>query len=334
MPTPLLSLPSAHLVNIEVLTPPEEWEGTYTHLEVWRSVLGEGGPYLPLFSSPPSAARVPPSGGDASAAVGASVSLAGKPLQLLLGGGTSTVSYTHPGPFPVTLAAYAAALSAAVPSVVAWVDEQKRLVLSTPSTGESAILEVLLTEAATLLGLPTDRPNNLGCGKGYPALLTPGTVRVRVQDPIGRSSYYYKTRYSRGSVVGEFTAPICGSQRSIGLSASNLAVGYVKLISGGTPVPNQRVQINYPGPPNIVEGYLSVEQVTTGITDSNGYAEFTLLRGVPIDVSILGSNLIRRVVIPVGSVYSSFNLFDPQLAAEDGFGIQRIDTLYADRRTL
>ena len=333
MPTPFLSSPSTSLVTIEVLTPPEEWSGTYTHLEVWRSVLGEGGPYLPLFSSPPSPARVPNDGGNASAVVGASVSLSGKPLHLVVGG-LNTISYTHPGPFPVTLAAFAAALTAAVPSVQAWVDSSGKLVLATSVSGEAAMLEVLKTEAAALLGLPVDQPASVGCGRGYPIQLVPGTVRVKAQDPTGRSSYFYKTRYTRGSVVGAFSQPISGAQRAVGISASNLATGYVKLIHGGAPVANQRVQVGYPGPVSLVEGYLPVGPEVTAVTDKDGYAEFTLLRGVPIDVSVLGTSIIRRVVIPSGSVYASYNLFDPQLATEDGFGLQRVEALYANRRTL
>ena len=333
MPTSLLSSPSSNLVTIEVLTPPDEWDGVFTHLEVWRSVLGEGGPYLPLFSSPPSPARVPADGGDSSGALGASVSLSGKPLQLVVGG-LNTISYTHPGPFPITLAAFAAALTAAVPSVRAWVDISGKLVLSTATSGEAALLEVLETEAASILGLPSTRPASLSGGKGYPVQLVPGTVRVKVHDPTGTSNYFYKTRYSRGNVAGAFSTPVSASQLAAGLSPTQLATGYVKLIQGAKPMANQRVEVSYPSPASLVEGYLVVGDGATGVTDKNGYVEFTLLRGVPIDVSVLGTSIVRRVVIPTGSVYSSYNLFDPQLASEDGFGLQRVETLYADRRTL
>lgn len=332
MPATILSLSDTHTVNLEIDTPLAEWQGSYTHLEVWRSVLGEGGPYEPLFSPSASAARVPAYGGERVANVdGHLVTLDDLPLLLRLR--DTTLSYTYPSATPVTLKDFAVALHAAIPQVDAWVDDTYRLVLQTVDTGALQTLEVLPSEAALVLGLPSAPPASLGVGLNPPIRLMSGQVRVSFRDLRGSNSYFYKVRYSGRDLHSDYSPPISGLGRSEGPEPADLAVGWVRLTQGGVPSKGTRVAIFYP--PSFVRSgsWVNVSVEEAKVTDVNGYAEFTVLRDTPLDVAIAGTGIVRRVKLPRDTQKVSFDLLDPALAVDDGMSLQRLNYGYADRRS-
>lgn len=332
MPATILSLSDAHTVNLEMRVRPLPFGQRRIDLEVWRSVLGEGGPYEPLFSPVASPARVPSYGGDRLANVeGHLVTLDDQALLLRLR--DTTLSYTYPSSTPVTLADFANALHAAIPQVDAWVDDTYRLVLQTTDTGALQTLEILPSEAALILGLPTAAPASLGVGFNPPIRLMSGQVRVSFRDLRGSNTYFYKVRYAGRDLHSDFSAPISGLGRLEGPDPADLALGWVRLTQGGVPSKNTRVAIFYP--PSFVRSgsWVNVSVEEAKLTDTNGYAEFTILRDTPVDVAIAGTGIVRRVKLPRDTQRVSFDLLDPALAADDGMSLQQLNYGYADRRS-
>lgn len=334
MATTVLSLQDAHAVLLDFILQTEDWLGRYTHVEVWRSTLGEEGPYTPLFSttSTPQMAVVPDGVGDPSDAPGGFVEVFGKPLELRVNR-SYTLAFTSTETDPISKADWAASIQAAIPSIRAWVDSTGCLGLaSSDAYGSTGSLEILPGDAATLLGLTA----SIAFGRDDRILIPAGCTRLSYRDLFGKNEYYYKVRFFDRFTksVSVFSPPIQGGNRLAGVQSSMFVRGYVKLMSGGVPTPHTRISVYYPNAPALVDGYLSVGQNTVQTTDDNGYAEFLVLRGVPMDVAVAGSNTVRRVTIPVDVPIDSFNLFDPALANDDAFGVQRRDVLYADRRNL
>ena len=338
MATTVLSLQDAHAVLLDFIFQTEDWVGRYTHVEVWRSTLGEEGPYEPLFSttSTPQKAIVPARVGEPSNFSGGLVEVFGKPLEIRVNR-SYTLAFTSTQNAAISKADWATEIQNAIPSIRAWVDESGQLGLSSSDAfGSEGSLEVLPGEAAVLLGLPTELPESLAFGRDDRILIPVGCTRLSYRDLFGKNEYYYKVRFFDRftKAVSVFSPPLQGGNRFAGVQSTMLVRGYVKLMAGGVPTPHTRVSVYYPNAPALVEGYLSVGQTTVRTTDSNGYAEFMVLRGVPLDVAVAGSNTVRRVTIPTDVPIDSFNLFDPALANNDAFGVQRRDVLYADRRNL
>jgi hypothetical protein len=327
MLTTVLS-PSTHQIELHIATPLSEWQGKWTHVEVWRSVLGEGGPYEPLFSHTELPARVPVYGGDRTTLDGDTVDLTGKTLSLKIG--QTPWEFAYPGPYPMTVKALAVQLELALP-VRAWVDSDRRLVLETIQVGGTALLEVLPSEAATLLGLPTSSPSNISAGKRRPYALDPMEQELVVADPFGDDSYFYQSRYTDGALVSSWSVPVSGLTSRREVPASNLAVGYVRLFQAGVPTAGRRVVVHPVRTPAPEADWAEIQLPLEGLTDGDGRVEFQLMRGRTYDVSISGTGSIRRVRIPMtGS--GPYYLLGPELAVDDGMSIHKLDIGYADRR--
>lgn len=329
MLTTVLSPSETHQIKLHIATPLEEWGGKWLRLEVWRSVLGEGGPYEPLFSSVEKPARVPVFGGERDVADGATVDLTGKPLKLKIGG----LSYEFNQTGAATLKNIAIQIELALP-LKAWVDDTRRLVLETVQVGDTALLEVLPSDAAALLGLPTSAPWNVGAGLGVPLALLPNVSEVVFLDRFGQDSYVYKSRYTDGVTASEWSAPVSGFMSRPAVSSTALAVGWLRIMdSSGQPRAGQRVVAHpVPAPRSPAAGWVEMSTPLEEWTDKTGRVEFSLIRGGAYDVSVPGTGIIRRVKIPVVGE-GPFYLLGDTLAQDDGMSIQRLDTIYADRRS-
>lgn len=69
-------------VVLDIYVRPEDWEGSFDVLEIWRSEQTDQGPYYELTADTWQPAKIPPDGGDPSAVVGPLADIVGKPLQL------------------------------------------------------------------------------------------------------------------------------------------------------------------------------------------------------------------------------------------------------------
>ncbi len=339
MPTTVRSFQDTHAVALDIRMPLSEWQGVYTHLEVWRSKLGEGGPFHPLFGDTWDEARVPSEGDDYDPNVaGALVNLTGKELLVRMDD-EFTFSYLYTGPSPISLSSYANLLNTEQAYFMAFVDGTGRFVLRHETVGDDASLEVLPSDAAAIVGLPTALPASRAHGISPRIELMAGVVQVTFRDRDGADDYVYKTRYYNrfNQMVSEFSAPVTGGNRSAGLPREDMAVGFLKLVSGtGEPVQYARVRLAQVNQTTTRGEYFvgGDLQFQDKVTDVNGYVEFDMLRGEPYDVVLSGTDMIRRVTLPRHSSEGRFNLNSELISEKAAFSVQKITTIYADRRHL
>lgn len=328
MLTTVLS-PNTQLVEIHIATPASEWRGKWTHLEVYRSVLGESGPWEAFFSQDADTpARLPASAGNRSNVDGRFVDLSGNPLSIRIGG--TTWVFEHAGPYPMSSRDVAVQVELAVP-VNAWVDAEGQFVLETKQLGSGALLEVLPSDAAYELGLPTDPPGSTGVGKSRPVALQPMDHEVVVVDPFGQDDYAYRCRYAAGAAKSEWSAIIIPATSRSAVPVELRAQGYIRMMSKGTPLANQRVVVR--PIPNYNTEWVEVPEDQEQLTDKNGRAEFSLVRGTQYDLVVVGTGIIRRVRVPMTGE-GPFYLLGPEVTQDDGMSIQKLDIEYADRRNL
>ena len=70
------------------------------------------------------------------------------------------------------------------------------------------------------------------------------------------------------------------------------------------------------------------DKPVTAVTNSSGYAEVRLLRGILVEMAITGTGYVRRVTIPDRS---AVNLLDLIGESQDQFDVARITPLLAPR---
>lgn len=333
MSTTILSVLDTQAITLSFLIPEEDFLAQYTHLEVWRSEGGEGGPYLPMFDITWLPARLPGDAGPEGNTTGGNLNIVGKKLEFEV---NDTLLFSHvlTGTDPLTKQECADQLQAAFPAYVdAYVDATGQFVLETVGIGHLAALKVLAGDAAALLNLPVDE---LARGKDVRVALLPGVESYSFTDPYGKPEYYYKTRlYNElDRSVTEFSNPITGKVRTA-VMPERIAIGYVQLVGlDGRALQHQEVQVHSSFSSTILDGYTVTGGTQRTLTNENGYAEFVLLRGTKIDVALPGTALVQQVTVPTDAAVTKFNLFDPAYGNNDAFAVQRVDFPYAERRTL
>lgn len=336
MPTTVLSVIDTQSIYLAFFLSEADWVNKFTHLEVWRSAAGEGGPYELLTGNGWTPARLPEDGGDASTATGGYVNIVGKTLQLLINE-TLLLSYTFTGTDPLTRADCAAQVTAALPLyVTAHVDSSSRFVLDTQQSGSLASLRVLSTDAAAFLGLPTADPDNLAFGLDTRLPLQPGISSYLFKDPFGKTSYFYKTRLYNLSTqeVSAFSNPVSGAVRTA-VDPSQVVIGYLRLMgTEGKAVKDREVLLYNSYTSSQIGDYTIVNEGQKRLTDSSGYVEYSLVRGTTVDVIVVGTALSRRVLVPSDLSVTKFNMLDPAYGNDDAFAVQRVDFKYAERRSL
>ena len=336
MTTTTLSVEDVQAISLAFFVTEADWQGKFSHLEVWRSVVGEAGPYDLMTGDGYSPAFLPEDAGIASVATGGLVNIVGKEFKLLLNE-TLSLSYTFTGSDPLTRAQCASQLIAAFPQyLTAYVDAVGTFVVQTLQVGALASIRVLSTDAAVLLGLPTQDPDNLAYGLDARIPFQPGVPRYVFKDPFGKTSYSYKTRmYNRTTQeVSGFTAPVTGAVRTQ-TDPADIAIGYVQLMGlDGRAVKGREVLLYNSYTSSKIGTFTVVNEGQRKVTDDQGYVSWSLLRGTTVDVVVPGTALVQRVTVPDDPNVTEFDLLDPAYGNNDAFAVQRVDFIYATRRSL
>lgn len=334
MPTSALSLASSASLTLDIRTTSDEMVG-YDRLEVWRSKLGEGGPFEELSGPAWCGATLPVGAGSPSSFNGPLVNAVGKKLDIRVNQ-SCVITVTFTGTNPITYKECATQITAAAPNwLKAYVDDKAKLVISTVPVGGKATLEILGGDAAPLLSLPLSS-EFLATGFDPRPFVRPNVFSYVFQDYFWDKSYTYKTRFSNSlsGVHSEFSPPFLASDRSA-VSPENIVIGYVKLYKpDGRASESEEVTVYNRYNAQILGDGSVVGGPKLTLTDDNGYAEFPLLRGITVDVAIGGTNMMRTVEVPKDPSVLRFNLFDPKYGKDDNFAVQQASLPYAQRGTL
>jgi hypothetical protein len=149
----------------------------------------------------------------------------------------------------------------------------------------------------------------------------------------GSSSYFYKVRlYNKVSATyGEFSLPFTLKQKTT-LPSADICVGYLKLADWrGRAATQKEVLVHNDYTSQLKGEYTIVGGPERYLTDSDGYVEVPLVRGLVISVGLVGTNLLRKVTVPTDPSVTKFNLLDPKYGVDDAFTVQQADLPYAER---
>lgn len=298
---------------------------TYNRLRWWRSRTGQYGLYEQATADTAQAAAL-------TGALTTPHQISGKTLSFMVDGVTQ-VDVVFTDPDPVTTA-QAVAEIIGVTALVVPTDDSGKLKLTTATTGTSASIEILDGDANPFLGFSE---GDAAVGQGVDSTLASGTHEYLFTDQNSDPEFWYRTEliHDTTMVTAGLGVPfIAGSPAAV--SKAQTIVCYMRLSDmGGKPVVCRKISFSNPFLPNtVVDQNLTwgvFRHYTEMITNSDGYAEIRLLRGMEVDVSVEGSNFIRRIKIPTTG--DSVDLLDASLVAEDEFGIQEPDIDFAVRTT-
>ena len=326
------------VVTLNLSALQSDWQGVFDHMQVWRSTTGRDGPYVELTADDWAPPIIPSAAGPVpgSPVTGQAVAINGLTLSLLLNE-TSPLNYQFTGGNPITFQAAAIQLTAAFPEqLLSYVDSTGLFVIRGIEPGNKAILHITGGDAAPLLGLPTVDPTDYAYGKDARIELITGQNTYQYVDTHGDPTYWYQTRYSNrmNGQVSEYSLPFAPSAGG-GATANELILGTIQLQdASGLPVANRQVSIAAKFGGQVVGGIGVIPRDSYQLTDSTGYAEFTLLRGLQVTVSVAGTQLVRDVNVPTDPTLSSFGLLDPGVGSNDVFVVQVPDVDFAVRRSL
>jgi hypothetical protein len=341
--------PSVEIVQLNITATPEDHEGLFNHVEVWRSTLGSAGPYYELTAPTYRAARVPESAEAESPSppTGPSVIIVGEGLLLRIDeDDENEFAVTFTGVDPLTFAGCAAQVTAAgTGKVRAYVADDGTFVLESLKAGSGATLRVIETNGAGLLGLPSSDPDNIegsnpdsfATGKEARIQLSVNVEQYVFSDYRGSDAFFYKTRFSNILTGGtsEFSRAF-GVGSAPGISPSLLVCGQITLAGlSGKPARNVEVVVynNFQG--ELVDDHFVAESQQSRLTDENGRAEFLLVRGLRCTVSITGTSIVRDIEVPTDPSVNVFDLLGADVSTnEDVFKVQVPDIITAERRSL
>lgn len=325
-------VPDFQAVTLNILVNNEAFAGVYDELEVWRST-GPGAPFVELTGNAWAPARLPRGAGNEPGVLvpGPQVSVVGKRLSILVRSGDLTqLDFDFVGSSAAILKDVAIQITAqSVGRLHSYVDDSAQLVLETRMTGAGAYLQVLPSDAAIFLGLPTELPDSEAFGTESRIALHLGVAQYAYADLAGSPTASYKTRFrNRASgQVSEFSIPFNGKQ-AVGISPSNLITGFLSLVAlDGRPLANVEVTVrsNFRG--QLIEGKLVAGGDLVDSTNSEGYVEFALVRGQPYTVGIVGTNIVKDFTAPTDSSIATFSLLDPSFSNTMDYFLVRVPNL-------
>lgn len=328
------------VVTLQLSAPESEWSPShFDRLEVWRSMLGPNGPYEELTAAAWSGPRLPQGAGDPPAipVMGRFETIVGKTLEVLLNE-RERITVTFTGTDPIQRGTIAAQItSQSLGRLFSYVLSDGSMVVESLESGGQAILRILPSEGAGILGLPSTEPESVAYGHDARLLLVSGQDFYSFLDPHGSSTAFYRTRYSTSSNdnVSAFSAPI--PAQSV-LPLEDLVTGFLDLVdTAGRPLPNREVRVESSFNGLVVSDRTVVpvsSPQTSKLTDKNGHVEFLFVRGLVLTVGISGTNLARKITVPPNPAVKKFNLFDPSVGKDDLFSVTVPDVDFAFRSTL
>lgn len=329
---------TTELVQLQILVEDSDWSG-FDHCEVWRSMATAEGPYEEVTADTWLGARLPKDALDAPSTpvTGAYVAAGGMAMQLLVDD-LYAVPILLSGTNPLTYAQVATQITAqGLNKVASYVDSTGEIVIETTAAGTGSMLLIVEGDAAAAVGLPTQEPDSLAYGRDARITLRRGTHEYLFNDLRGSSTYFYKTRfYNRTTRAhSEFSQPFGASQVS-GLSPDSVCMGTIDLVSvNGKPLASRYVSVYNRFLGVLVENKLVAGREESKLTDANGHAEFVLVRGATVTVSISGTDIARDITVPVDIAVKTFSLLDPTITTGvDIFKAQVPTLVYAERRSL
>ncbi len=309
-------LPDIQQTNLTILASSEAFSGVYDELEVWRAV-SPSVVYQEITGPSWRAARLPQGGGDepSVAIPGPVVNVVGHTLSVIARNGDfSQLDFTFIGSLGTLLKDVAIQLtSQSGGRLRSYVDIDQHLVIETASTGPSTYLQVLPTDAAIFLDLPTELPDSEAYGKARRISLQIGVNQYEFVDQFGAPTATYRTRFrnSLSGLVSDFSVSFTSAQ-AIGLSQASLVTGFLSLVSSdGKPRPHIEVTVRSTFRGQLVEGKLLAGGDLVDSTNSEGYVEFELVRGQPYTLGIVGTNIVKDFTAPTDSSITAFQLLDP-----------------------
>lgn len=330
MSVSVLTSASASLLRIDVRVEEVDWLPLYDRLEVWRSILGEGGPYEELSAYSwvePFISCVP----------GAQVNIVGKELDLLLNEHMAlAIKFTGTDPLTITQISTQIGVQGAGLVTSSVNPITGTLSIHSLQAGGLGSLRIVGGDAAAILGLPLTEPDSLKYGQDPRVPLALGQSVYSFTDYWSLDSYYYKTRFSNhlNGAKSAFSEPTAATAR-LGVDPAKVAIGFVQLLQpDGRPASTQEVMIFNTYNSTRIDGGTIVGGPKRLLTDASGYVEFPLLRGLVFDVSVVGTSYVRKVTVPVDPTVLKFDCFDPKYGEDDNFSVQNADIPYAQRGTL
>lgn len=314
-------------LQLDIRVTDASWAGLFDQLEVWRSRSGSGGPFEEVTGT----AWAP-----------ASVSILAHPyvvdtktLSLLVQEQTR-VDILFSGSDPLPAATVATQVQAQSNGLLRSYVSGISLIIETAAPGAISILRVLESDASGIFGLEILEPQSVVFGQDARLSLIYGKTAYSFTDPNGSSDYFYRARFRNSGTheVSEFTEPFQVTALA-GLDSSALIVGTIDLVDlTGLAVRNTRVLIYNAFNGSVIQSKVVVGGPLEKLTDETGHAEFTLVRGSTITLSIAGTPLARNVTVPTDPSLTSFNLLDAAYGGPDVFDVQVPNYDYATRRSL
>lgn len=268
----------------------------YDRLQIFRSIDEDGdpNPYVAITLTEPTHAII-------DGSIAGSWNLNGTSLNVVIDGADPiVVTFTGSNPFlPQTVRDR---INTVFPGLASETPTNTdRLRLTSPSEGTQSILEIGGT-AASVLGLSLTRTN----GKGASPLLSANTEVYRILDFDGLPTYWYKARYvnSVSGAASAFSDPFLGGNGT-GLPSPFTVLGSIAISDvSGAPLVGRRIIFVSTGSQIVNDGsghnygiLPSVDRLTV-ITDGNGRASMSLVKGQRLKVFIEGTSFQREFVVP------------------------------------
>lgn len=253
--------------------------------------------------------------------------LQGKSLQVRVNGGTTqSVSFTAVN--PITLAEVAKEFNLAITGALMSDNGHGHPLITGGTLGTGGTLEIMGGSAVTILGFTVGQKDN---GEDAHPILLPGVDEYVYDDKSGEASYWYRTRYYN-SISGVFSSWSDWIQGTAGaaIPSADLIVGKVKLADiDGSALVGAKVAVVNVFKPLSVDSYFIAGRIREIETNGMGQAEATFIKGSTVDIVLVGTSVIRRIVVP--SSGTEFDIMDPTLVQDDPFQIQVPDLPAAPR---
>ena len=192
------------------------------------------------------------------------------------------------------------------------------VVISTTDVGSDHRISVTGGTAASILGLPQ---NSVFQGKDVDIPLVMSQTSYTFVDPLGNigDGYRYRLLTPDGDTSQWSQEAVATNPQE--LSLSQLCRATIRIVDqAGNPLSGRTVLISNSWSVYTIPG---TEYKITGfrkelITDDDGYAETYLVRGMTVDVSVVGTPIVRRVTIPD---QDTVDLLDPSIGVDDRWSI-------------
>jgi hypothetical protein len=242
------------------------------------------------------------------------------------GGGEQSVTFTMPNPIP--LSNVIGQFNAAITGATMEDDGHGYAKIIGTVVGTGGILEITGGTGLDILGFTVGQKDN---GEDSNIDLLPGVSEYAYDDQSGEASYWYRTRYynSTSHTFSSWSDWIQGTTGTA-IPSTDLIVGKIKLADiDGSALVGAKVAIVNVFSPYTKDGYFFAGRSKEIETDGTGYAEATFVKGSTVDVILVGTSLIRRILVP--STGTEFDIMDPTLVQDDPFQIQVPDLPAAPR---